>query len=67
MKITEQTTIGEIVENFENAQTVLEGFGMHCFSCPMSRRETLKDASAVHGIDAKFMIEKLKKDLVEKK
>lgn len=67
MKITEQTTIKEIIDNYENAQKVLEGFGMRCFFCPLSQRETLKEASMVHGIDAKFMIDKLKTDLIKKK
>ncbi len=63
-KITKDMTIGDVVDNYSGAQKVLEGYGMHCFSCPMSRMETIEEASAVHGLDVKEVLTKLnsKKD-----
>lgn len=58
-KITKDMTIGEILSINENAPAILMGFGMHCFSCPMSQMETLEEASAVHGVDLELMLEKL--------
>ena len=58
-KITKDMTIGEVLENNKNAKTILSGFGMHCFSCPMSQMETIEQAAMVHGIDLNLMIEKL--------
>ena len=58
-KITKDMTIGEVLEINKNAKTILSGFGMHCFSCPMSQMETIEQASMVHGIDLDLMIEKL--------
>lgn len=58
-KITKDMTIGEVLENNKNAKTILSGFGMHCFSCPMSQMETIEQASMVHGIDLNLMLEKL--------
>ena len=43
----------------KHAVEILTGFGMHCFTCPMSQMETLEEASMVHGIDLDFMLEKL--------
>ena len=67
MKLTKDTTLGEILKNYSNAEEVLKGFGMHCFHCPMSQMETIEEAGAVHGLDADFMIEKMQEDLVENK
>ena len=58
-KITKDMTIGEVLENNKNAKTILSGFGMHCFSCPMSQMETIEQASMVHGIDLDLMLQKL--------
>ena len=65
-QVNKNTTLGEILKNYSNAEDILMGFGMHCFSCPMSQMETVEEASAVHGIDIDFMVEKLNEDLVAK-
>ena len=59
MKVTKETTIGEILKNFSNAKDILTGFGMHCFGCPMSQMETIEEAAAVHGVDIDLMVEKI--------
>ena len=59
MIFTKDSTIGDVVEYNEDLADILMGFGMHCFGCPMSQMETLEEAAAVHGVDVKFMIEKL--------
>ncbi len=65
MKINKETTIGEILKNFENAKEVLTSFGMHCFSCPMSQMETIEEAGMVHGLDVDEMIKELNEKLVK--
>ena len=67
MKVTSETTIGEILKNFSNAKDILSGFGMHCFGCPMSQMESIADAGQVHGLDVEFMLEKLNADLIPNK
>ena len=64
MEIKKDSTLGEILKNFENADVVLMGFGMHCFSCPISQMETVEEACAVHELDCDFVIKKLKEDLI---
>ena len=65
MKITKETTIGDVVDNFDGAKEILSGFGMHCFGCPMSRMETLEEASSVHGVDVEEILAKLAEGATE--
>jgi len=58
-KITKDTTIGDIVDNYEGAKDILGGYGMHCFGCPMSRMETLEEASSVHGVAVEEVLKSL--------
>ena len=59
IKITKSMTIGELLQLNENVSTILMGFGLHCFGCPMSQMETLEEASMVHGVDVDLMIDKI--------
>ena len=58
-KITKDWTIGKVVEHNDELAEVLMGFGMHCFSCPISQMETLEEAAMVHDVDLEFLLEKL--------
>ena len=62
-KITKDTTIGEALKLCPNAETILQGFGMHCFHCPMSQMETLAEAGEVHEADVELMVKKLNEDM----
>lgn len=65
--ITKETTIGEVLKLCPNAETILQGFGMHCVHCPMSQMESLADAGAVHDADIDLMVKKLNEDMKDKK
>lgn len=62
-KITKTMTIGKVLSIDENLATILMGFGLHCFGCPMSQAETLEEAAEVHGVDVDMMVEKLNEAL----
>ena len=62
-KITKTMTIGKVLSIDENLVTILMGFGLHCFGCPMSQAETLEEAAEVHGVDVDMMVEKLNEAL----
>ena len=62
-KFDKDTTIGEVISKNEKLKKILEGFGLHCFGCPLSQMETLEQASEVHGIDLDFMLEKLNENI----
>ena len=59
MEYNKDMTIGQVLESNKDAEKVLAGFGLHCFGCPMSRMETIEQASMVHGADVNLMLEKL--------
>lgn len=58
-RFTKDTTIGEVLQTKPELKKVLEGFGLHCFGCPMSQMETLEEACQVHDIELDFMLKKL--------
>ena len=62
-KIEKTMTIEKVLSIDENLTSVLLGFGLHCFGCPMSRMETLEQAAMVHGVDVDIMVEKLNEAL----
>ena len=57
--ITKSMTLDDVLKLDENVIPILLGFGLHCFGCPMSRMETLEEASLVHGIDCDEVVGKL--------
>lgn len=57
--INKDMTLGELLDRYPTSEDVLVGFGMHCFSCPMSRMETIEEAAEVHNIDLNLLLEKL--------
>ena len=59
-RISETTTIGELLDNAPELAGVLNGIGMHCTGCPSARRETLSQAAEVHGLDVDDLVEDLK-------
>ena len=63
--VNKDTTIGEVLSGYSNGRLMLQGFGMHCFGCPLSQMETLEQAAAAHGTDVNFMLAKLNEYLVE--
>ena len=61
--IKKTMTIEKVLSIDENLTTVLLGFGLHCFGCPMSRMETLEEAAQVHEIYVDLLIKKLNEGL----
>ncbi|MBP0965754.1 MAG: DUF1858 domain-containing protein [Oscillospiraceae bacterium] len=58
-KITEDMIIGEVLDMAPQLAPLFMEIGMHCLGCPSARGESVADACAVHGVDAKEFIEKL--------
>ena len=52
MKLTKETTMGEMLEYDMGIAYILMQCGMHCVGCPSSIGESLEEACAVHGLDA---------------
>ena len=60
MEITRETVIGDIVDFDPETAEVFMDCGMHCIDCPVSRMESIEEASEVHGVDPDELIENLK-------
>jgi hybrid cluster-associated redox disulfide protein len=60
-KIKSSMMIAEVVSRWPKTAKVLTKHGMHCIGCPMAMSETLAQASKVHGINLKKMLEELNK------
>ena len=63
-KITEKTTLGEIVEKYPKAVEVMLKKGMHCIGCHVAFFETIEDGARAHGMSDKD-IEKMLKEMNE--
>lgn len=59
IQITKDMTLSEVMSYRQNAFQVFLGFGMHCFSCPVSQMETVEEAAMVHDCDLNLLLEKL--------
>lgn len=59
-RISENTTIGELLRNMPEAADILANMGMHCPTCPSAQNETLEEACEVHDMDVDDLIEDLK-------
>lgn len=59
IEYTADMTLGEVLRYNKKNQKILLGFGMHCFGCPVSQMETLKEAAEVHGIELQMLLDKL--------
>ena len=60
MRITKNTTIGQLLEMDPEMGNILTNIGMHCIGCPSAQNESLEQAAEVHDMDADDLIEDLK-------
>ncbi len=56
-KITKETGIMEIVQNYPETVEVFQRFGMGCIGCAAARFENLEAGAKVHGIDIDAMVD----------
>jgi len=66
MKITKQTTMGEMLEYDMGIAYILMQSGMHCVGCPSSIGESLEQACEVHGLDADEVLQSINDYLAAK-
>ena len=65
--ITKDMIIADVLAIDAGTAEVFLSSGMHCIGCPVSRGETIEEASLVHGIDADRLVDKLNDYLEGKK
>lgn len=65
-KVSSDMIIREVLELDEGTAPVFMKHGMHCLYCPSASGESIKDACAVHGIDAEELVNDLNEYLESK-
>ena len=59
VKVTKDSIIGDVLDNYpETAQFFFE-IGMHCLGCPSARGESIEAACMVHGTNADELVAKI--------
>ncbi len=58
-QVTEETIIGDLLDQDPSTGKFLMDIGMHCLGCPMSRGETLAEACEVHGVQVEELVAKI--------
>ena len=66
MAVSKNTTIGELLQVYPEAASILMEIGMHCLGCPSAQGESLAEAAMVHGIDADLLVEKINAQMAAK-
>ena len=64
MKVTKETTMGEMLELDGGIAVIL--IGMRCVGCPSSIGESLEEACMVHGLDADVVLANINEYLSSK-
>lgn len=59
MEITKDMTIAQLIAIDSEIVPILLDAGMHCVGCPSAQGESLEMASAVHGIDADELVDRI--------
>ena len=59
MKITKDSIIGDVLDQFPETAETFFSIGMHCLGCPASRGETIAEACMVHGLDADVVLKSI--------
>ena len=66
MKVTKETTMGEMLELDGGIAVILMQAGMHCVGCPSSIGESLEEACMVHGMNCDEVIADINAYLAKK-
>ena len=66
MKVTKESIIGDVLDNYPDTARFFFEIGMHCLGCPHSRGESIADACLVHGTNADELVNKINDYLASK-
>lgn len=61
MNITEDTIIGDLLDQDGGCEKVFLSMGMACMGCPAARGETVGEACEIHGIPQQTLLEALRR------
>lgn len=58
-KVSDQTTLKQVIEMGPNAIEVLKKYGLACVGCGGARNETIAKGAMAHGLDAAELVREL--------
>lgn len=61
--VTENTIIGDLIEEYPSAADILMGMGLSCVGCGAALNESIEQASVVHGLSPRAILQALKDGL----
>ena len=64
-KITKDSIIGTVLDNYPTTAPFFFEMGMHCLGCPSARGESIEMACSVHNVDADELVAKLNAHIAE--
>ena len=64
-QISNDITIGELLQVNTGVIPILMAAGMHCLGCPASQAESIGEAAEVHGLDPDDLVDKINEFLAE--
>ncbi len=65
-KVTADTIIADVLKIDKGTAPIFLKKGMHCIGCPVASSESIKEASAAHGVDAQQLVDELNSYLESK-
>lgn len=61
-KVTENMTIGKVIEKHPEAAVIMMKYGLHCVGCHVAAWETVEQGAKAHGMSSKE-IQKMMKEI----
>ena len=65
-KIAKEKIIKEVIEKYTETTSVFLDKGLHCFSCPIARIETIEEMAKAYQFDLGKFLEDLNKAINKK-
>ena len=66
MKVSQDMIIADVLKLDKATAPIFLRNGMHCLGCPSASGESIKDACAIHGLDAQKIVTELNDFLATK-
>ncbi len=61
LKVTEDTTIAQLLEHYPEVAKLLKRRGLDCVPCSSRVHESVRKAAIVHGLDPQELLQEIKK------
>jgi len=67
VKVSKNTTFGELMQKYPESAEILMNKGMHCIGCNMAGFETIEQGAMMHGLDSEEIIREINESIDKNK